>query len=166
MAYNQLQCFKKDTSSQRYTVYTAPHASPLASHHSIRQSKIPVAICTCLYLACQPMQKCWIAQGYHTQKVLPSILGMQPSLRSRPRTQAGPACKACKGDYRMQAHTRKPTRMPLRCPTNEALGIMMDVRMSDANGVRYIGMLPKPKTLKLAAPPTASTVIHLKSQSI
>ena len=55
--------------------------------------------------------------------------------------------------------------MPLRCPTNEALGMIMDVRMSDANGVRYIGILPKPKTLKFAAPPTASTVIHLKHRA-
>jgi hypothetical protein len=93
------------------------------------------------------------------------MLGDQPLMRSRPRTWAGASCKACIGECKMQGHTKKPTRMPLRCPTNEALGMMMDVRMSDANGVRYIGILPKPKTLKFAAPPTASTVIHLKHRA-
>ncbi len=58
-------------------------------------------------------------------------------------------------------HTRKPTRMPLRWPMKEALGMMMDVRTREANGVRYMGMLPKPKTLKLALPLTARIVIHL-----
>lgn len=51
--------------------------------------------------------------------------------------------------------------MPLRCPTKDARGMMMDVRMRDAKGVRYIGILPNPNTLKLATPPTAKMVIHL-----
>lgn len=44
--------------------------------------------------------------------------------------------------------------------------MMMDVRMSDANGVRYIGMLPKPKTLNFATPVAARIVIHLSMQGL
>jgi len=56
--------------------------------------------------------------------------------------------------------------MPLRCPTKDALGMMMDVRMRDAKGVRYMGMLPNPNTLKFATPPTARIVIHLNTGMI
>lgn len=62
--------------------------------------------------------------------------------------------------------TRNPTSMPLRCPTKDALGMMMDVRMRDAKGVRYMGMLPNPNTLKFATPPTARIVIHLNTGMI
>ena len=48
----------------------------------------------------------------------------------------------------------------------EALGMMMDVRTREANGVRYMGMLPKPKTLKLALPLTARIVIHLPMHTL
>ena len=62
-------------------------------------------------------------------------------------------------------HTTKPTSMPLRCPMKEALGMMMDVKMREANGVRYMGMFPNPKTLKFALPLTARIVIHLTMQA-
>ena len=45
----------------------------------------------------------------------------------------------------------------------EALGMMMDVSISEAKGVRYMGMLPKPKTLKLATPVAARIVIQLRT---
>ena len=61
--------------------------------------------------------------------------------------------------------TKKPTRMPLRCPMKEALGMMMDVSTSEAKGVRYMGMLPKPKTLKLATPVAARIVIQLRTRT-
>ena len=64
-----------------------------------------------------------------------------------------------------ERHTRKPTKMPLRCPIKEALGMMMDVKTREANGVRYMGMFPNPKTLKLALPLTARTVIHLATKA-
>ena len=47
----------------------------------------------------------------------------------------------------------------------EALGMMMDVKMREANGVRYMGMFPNPKTLKFALPLTARIVIHLTMQA-
>ena len=47
----------------------------------------------------------------------------------------------------------------------EALGMMMDVSISEAKGVRYMGMLPKPKTLKLATPVTARIVIQLRTHT-
>ena len=55
--------------------------------------------------------------------------------------------------------------MPLRWPTKDALGMMTDVSMREAKGVRYMGMSPKPKMLKLAAPVTARIVIHLEMQT-
>ena len=39
--------------------------------------------------------------------------------------------------------------------------MMMDVSISEAKGVRYMGMLPKPKKLKLATPVAARIVIQL-----
>ena len=47
----------------------------------------------------------------------------------------------------------------------EALGMIMDVSISEAKGVRYMGMLPKPKTLKLATPVAARIVIQLRTRS-
>ena len=54
-----------------------------------------------------------------------------------------------------------PTRIPLRCPRKDALGMMIDVRTREANGVSHMGMFANPKTLKLATPVLDSIVIHL-----
>ena len=35
--------------------------------------------------------------------------------------------------------TAYPTTIPARCPTNDACGTMMDVKMSDPNGARFTG---------------------------